>query len=237
LGLEDPVGSRLSTNAGGGNGGNRIFTVVGVVKDYHFQSLRDEITPLAIFCTESNGPGPNFLVAIRTESRNLGDLVLSVENLWNRLAVNNDPFKYKFLDESLEAQYRDEKRSGELFGIFAGLAIIIACVGLFGLAAYTAGLRTKEIGVRKVMGASVAQIVAMLSIEFTKLILIAFVLAVPMAWWGMDNWLNGFYYRTTLGISTFFIAGGSALLISWLTVSYQSIKAAIVNPVNSLRSE
>jgi putative ABC transport system permease protein len=110
-------------------------------------------------------------------------------------------------------------------------------VGLFGLAAYTAGLRTKEIGVRKVMGASVAQIVAMLSIEFTKLILIAFVLAVPMAWWGMDNWLNGFYYRTTLGISTFFIAGGSALLISWLTVSYQSIKAAIVNPVNSLRSE
>jgi len=124
-----------------------------------------------------------------------------------------------------------------LFAVFAGLAIIIACVGLFGLAAYTAGLRTKEIGVRKVMGASVGQVVVMLSMEFTKLILVAFIIAVPIAWWGMDKWLEGFYYRTSLGIWTFLMAGGAALFISWITVSYQSIRAAIVNPVNSLRNE
>lgn len=237
FGLDDPIGSRLTVAGVGAGGVNQVFTVIGVVKDYHFQSLRDEITPLAIFSAENNGQAANFLVAIRAEGRNLSDVVPQVENLWKTLVQNDEPFKYEFLDQSLEAQYNDEKRSGELFGIFAGLAIIIACVGLFGLAAYTAGLRTKEIGVRKVMGASVIQVVVMLSIEFTKLIAIAFILAVPLAWWGMDTWLSGFYYRTSLGVGIFLIAGGSALLISWLTVSYQSIKAAVVNPVKSLRSE
>jgi len=235
LNIQDPIGARLTSQ--GGNGQVRVFTVVGVVKDYHFQSLRDEITPLAIFCTESNGRNnPNFVVAIKAQGKGLANLVPGVEKLFKELAPQ-EPFKYEFLDQSFEAQYNDDRRSGELFAVFAGLAIIIACVGLFGLAAYTAGLRTKEIGVRKVMGASVGQVVVMLSMEFTKLILVAFIIAVPIAWWGMDKWLEGFYYRTSLGIWTFLMAGGAALFISWITVSYQSIRAAIVNPVNSLRNE
>jgi putative ABC transport system permease protein len=135
------------------------------------------------------------------------------------------------------AQYESEARAGQIFGVFSGLAIIIACVGLFGLAAYTASLRTKEIGVRKVLGATVGSVVFLLSKEFTKLILIAFIIAVPCAWYIMDNWLQGFAYRTELGPGVFLLAGLTALLISWVTVSYQSIKAAIVNPVKSLRSE
>jgi putative ABC transport system permease protein len=135
------------------------------------------------------------------------------------------------------ANYEAEQRAGTLFNVFSTIAIVIACVGLFGLAAYTASLRTKEIGVRKVMGASVSSVIILLTRDFTKLILLAFVFAVPLGWVIMDNWLGGFAYRTTLGIGTFLLAGGLALLISWLTVSYQSIKAAVKNPVNSLRSE
>src|SRR4030095_15668210 len=123
------------------------------------------------------------------------------------------------------------------FAIFSTLAIIIACVGLFGLSAYTASLRTKEIGVRKAMGASVESIVLLLSKEFTRLILVAFVLSVPIAWYIMNQWLSGFAYRIDIGINVFLIAGLTALVISWITVSYQSIKAAIVNPIRSLRSE
>src|SRR5688572_5944415 len=147
------------------------------------------------------------------------------------------PFKYTFLDSNLMASYEAEQRAGTLFNVFSTIAIVIACVGLFGLAAYTASLRTKEIGVRKVMGASVGSVIFLLTRDFTKLILIAFVLAVPLSWIIMDNWLESFAYRTTLGIGTFLAAGLSALVISWLTVSYQSIKAAIKNPVKSLRSE
>jgi putative ABC transport system permease protein len=162
--------------------------------------------------------------------------VAQVEAQWKKL-IPGEPFNYLFFDQNLQAQYENEKRAGQIFGVFSGLAIIIACVGLFGLAAYTASLRTKEIGVRKVLGASVGNVVFLLSKEFTKLILIAFMIAIPFAWYIMENWLQGFAYRTELGPGVFFIAGTAALLISWITVSYQSIKAAIVNPVKSLRSE
>jgi len=141
------------------------------------------------------------------------------------------------LDENLKQGYLEEQRSGKLFAVFSGLAIAIACVGLFGLSAYTASLRTKEIGIRKVLGSSVSGVVILLSKDFTKLVLIAFVLAVPLSWWMMDTWLKGFAYRVDLGINSFIVAGVLALAIAWLTVSYQSIKAAIVNPVKSLKSE
>ncbi len=147
-----------------------------------------------------------------------------------------NPFKYLFLDQNPNRQYDAEQRASNIFAVFSGLAIIIACVGLFGLAAYTTNLRTKEIGVRKVLGASVGSIVFLLSKDLIRLILVAFALAVPLAWYMMDNWLSGFAYRTSLGIGVFLIAGVTSLIISWLTVSYQSIKAAIVNPVKSLRS-
>jgi len=151
--------------------------------------------------------------------------------------VPEQPFKYEFLDDNLNQGYAEEQRSGKMFAVFSGLAIIIACVGLFGLSAYTASLRTKEIGIRKVLGSSVGNVVVLLSKDFTKLVLIAFFLAVPLSWWMMDTWLKGFAYRINLGATSFVIAGVLALGIAWLTVSYQSIKAAIVNPVKSLKSE
>lgn len=236
LELKDPIGKKISQVQRRPDGNVTVeFTIIGVIKDFNFQSLRDEITPLTIQSLESFG-GPAGFAYIKLRSENFNATVGQVEAQWKKI-VPGEPFKYLFFDQNLNAQYENEKRAGLLFGVFSGLAIIIACVGLFGLAAYTASLRTKEIGVRKVLGASVSSVVILLSKEFTKLILIAFVIAVPFGWYIMSNWLEGFAYRTDLGPRVFLIAGITALLISWITVSYQSVKAAIVNPVNSLRSE
>jgi putative ABC transport system permease protein len=173
---------------------------------------------------------------VRVEPGDHQNLVRELESKWTQM-IPDQPFRYTYLDEDLKAHYDSEKRAGKVFAIFASLAIIIACVGLFGLSAYTASLRTKEIGVRKVLGATVGSVVLLLSIEFSKLILIAFVLSVPVAWYAMDQWLGGFAYRIDVGAGVFIVAGAASLAISWITVSYQSIKAAIVNPVKSLRSE
>jgi putative ABC transport system permease protein len=236
MGIEDPIGKKLSQVQRRPEGNVTIqYTIIGVIKDFNFQTLRDPITPLAIQSTESGNGGVNYAYA-RVKGKNLTRVVEQAESKWKQIAPDQ-PFKYVFLDQNLKAQYDAEKRSGEVFGIFSGLAIIIACVGLFGLAAYTASLRTKEIGVRKVMGASVTSVVFLLSKDFTKLILIAFLAATPLSWYVMNNWLQGFAYRIDLGPGVFAMAGLTALLISWITVSYQSIKAAIVNPVKSLRSE
>jgi putative ABC transport system permease protein len=236
LGLKDPIGKRLSQVQRNENGTVTIqYTIIGIVKDFNFLSLRDPITPLAIMNTESFGGGAGY-VYIRLKAKDVGSVIAEAETKWKTL-VPEETFKYVFLDENINTQYENEKRAGEVFGIFSGLAIIIACVGLFGLAAYTATLRTKEIGVRKVLGASVGNVVFLLSKDFTKLILIAFVLAVPLSWYIMNSWLQDFAYRIELGPGVFLLAGSAALLISWITVSYQSIKAAIVNPIKSLRSQ
>jgi putative ABC transport system permease protein len=212
-----------------------FFTIIGVVKDFNFQSLRDPITPLTIRSVESFGGGGAYVMA-KVKGRDLITVVENIEEKWKAI-VPDQLFKFVFLDQNLMDQYEAEKQAGQVFAIFSSLAIIIACVGLFGLSAYTASLRTKEIGVRKVMGASVGSIVLLLSKEFTKLILIAFVLSIPIAWYLMNQWLSGFAYRIQLGVGIFLLAGLTALIISWITVSYQSIKAAIVNPIKSLRSE
>jgi putative ABC transport system permease protein len=241
LGLKDPVGQRLS-NADLFRGNQdlekeRIFTVVGVVNNFHFQSLRDEITPLVIFNYEvfNRHPNSNF-IAVRIKEGKQQEAIAMVTHIWKEL-VPKRPFKYEFLEDTLNKGYAQERQSGRVFRVFSGLAIIIACVGLFGLSAFTAGQRTKEIGIRKVLGASVPGVVLLLSRDFTKLVLIALVLAVPFAWYLMDSWLSGFAYRISIGMDSFLLAGLVALAIAWLTVSYQSIKAAIVNPVNSLRRE
>ncbi|HEY5823645.1 MAG TPA: ABC transporter permease [Cyclobacteriaceae bacterium] len=236
LELKDPIGKKLNQVQRTPNGNVTIsYTIIGVIKDFNFQSLRDHITPLALQSNESFGGGVGYVYA-RVKAGELNNAVKKIEQKWREL-VPGETFKYKFLDENLKAIYESEQRAGTLFGVFSGLAIIIACVGLFGLAAYTASLRTKEIGVRKVLGASVTTVVLLLSKDFTKLILIAFVLAVPIGWYIMSQWLEGFAFRTSLSVWTFLSAGGIALFISWLTVSYQSIKAAVRNPVKSLRSE
>lgn len=234
--IKDPIGKKLKQIQRTPQGSVEVFyTIIGVIKDFNFQSLRDPITPLTIQSVESFGGGAAYVIA-RVKGETLTSTIENIEAKWKELAPDQ-LFKFVFLDQNLMAQYEAEKQAGRVFAIFSSLAIVIACVGLFGLSAYTASLRTKEIGVRKVMGASVPSIVLLLSKEFTKLILVAFVLSVPIAWYLMSQWLSGFAYRIQLGVGIFLFAGFIALLISWLTVSYQSIKAAIVNPIKSLRSE
>jgi putative ABC transport system permease protein len=241
----NPIGSKLRQVVQGPNGPITLtFTVIGVIKDFNFQSLRDKITPLTIQSKETFGANTQYVFA-KINSNDVSSVIAAAKSKWDDVIsitrregeAADQPFKYTFLDSNLMAAYEAEQRAGTLFNVFSTIAIVIACVGLFGLAAYTASLRTKEIGVRKVMGASVGSVILLLTRDFTKLILIAFVFAVPLGWIIMHNWLEGFAYRTTLGAGTFLLAGGLALLISWLTVSYQSIKAAIRNPVSSLRSE
>jgi putative ABC transport system permease protein len=238
MGLADPVGRKMSNVAANPDGTTttRYFTIIGIVKNFHFQSLRDEITPLVLYSNEAFGRTNNGFVAVRLKSGSFNQALSKIESKWREF-VPEQPFKYEFLDDNLSQGYAEEQRSGKLFSVFSGLAIIIACVGLFGLSAYTASLRTKEIGIRKVLGASVSGVLILLSKDFTKLVLIAFVLATPLAWWMMHEWLGSFAYRIEMGAGSFLSAGAIALLIAWLTVSYQSIKAAIVNPVKSLKSE
>ena len=233
-GLSDPIGKKIYGNQL--NPPAKIpLTVVGIVDDFHYMSLRDEITPLVIMANGSPF-GFNFNYAIKIKSDNMPTTIKQIGEKWDMLA-ENQPYKYDFLDTRLNEQYKDEQASGMLFGIFSILAIFIACVGLFGLAAYTANQKTKEIGIRKVLGSSVWHVVLLLTKHFTILVVISLVIAIPIIYYAMNNWLSSFAYRTSIGITTFVIAGSSAMLIAWLTVSYQSFKAAIVNPVDSLSNE
>ncbi len=237
MGLENPVGRKLiDMQERDGQNVGVPFVVVGVVKDFNFMSLRDKVTPLVIQSNEAFGGGNQFFVT-RIKSGQIPDAIKSIEAKWKELQPE-EPFKFLFLDENLNAQYMIEQQSGKLFAVFSGLAILVSCIGLFALSAYITSLRTKEIGVRKVLGSSVANVVLLLSMDFTKMILIAFALAVPVAWYVMETWwLQNFAYRITIGVWIFLVSGASALVIAWLTVSYQSIKAAIQNPIGALRSE
>ncbi len=176
------------------------------------------------------------MTALRIKAANFSEAVVSIENTWKKF-VNNRPFHYSFLDQTLAKQYHSEQTMQKIFTIFSSLAILIACMGLLGLAAFTTQQRTKEISVRKVLGASATNIVAMLSKDFLKLVLIAALLAFPISWWGMYKWLQGFEYKIAMGWWVFVIAALAATFIALFTISYQAIKAAIANPVKSLRSE
>jgi putative ABC transport system permease protein len=242
---EDPIGQKLSHVLRTEQGNQTVvYTIIGVIKDFNFQSLRDKITPLTIQSNESPQAFTQYVYA-RLNSTEYPAILKQVEAKWQeQVSITRQPgepaempFKYQFLEDNLIAAYEAEQRAGTLFKVFSTLAIAIACVGLFGLAAYTANLRTKEIGIRKVMGASISSVILLLTKEFTKLIIIAFLLAAPVSYLMMDEWLSGFAFRTNLGLGTFAIAGALALGISWLTVSYQSVKAALKNPVKSLKSE
>lgn len=237
LGLEEPIGSKLKSNIDGPNGPRPVmFTIIGVVKDFNFISLREEITPLVIQSNELFGGGMQYVVA-RVKGGAVQQAIQSVEAKWNSIATGQ-PFKFSFLDENLSKQYHAEQQTGKLFSVFSALAVFVACIGLFALSAYITSLRTKEIGVRKVLGASVASVVFLLSKDFTRMILVAFILAVPFAWYVMENWwLQNFAYRIQISVWIFLVAGGMALLIAWITVSYQAIQAAIKDPVKSLRYE
>ncbi|QJD78653.1 ABC transporter permease [Spirosoma rhododendri] len=209
----------------------KTYTVIGVVKDFHFRSLHEAIAPLVMALTPDQG---TLIVKVKTDD--VAGLLASLKTEWENLATDT-PFTYSFLDRRYNETYLAEQKTGRILGIFAGLTIFVACLGLFGLAAFTAEQRTKEIGVRKVLGASVVSIITLLSRDFVKLVLIAIVIASPVAYYAMNRWLSNFAYRIDISWWVFVLAGLLAVSIALLTVSFQSIRAALVNPVKSLRSE
>ncbi len=235
LGLKDPIGQQItSPDQVRHDGTPVIFTVVGVVRDFHYQSLHQKITPL-YFNYNSAAAGNNLMV-VRINSDNFQSVLSQIENKWNGF-VKEQPFHYTFLDQKVAEQYAAEQTTQRLFTVFSALAIFIACIGLMGLAAYATQQRFREIGVRKVLGASVTGIITMLSVDFLKLILWSVLLAFPVAWWVMHSWLQSFAYRITVSWWIFLLAGLMSVVIAMLTISFQAVKAALMNPVKSLRSE
>jgi putative ABC transport system permease protein len=210
------------------------FQVIGVMEDYHQNSLHEEIRPTLFQLIDSTKFCDNMLIAASSE--NFSETIKSVEKIW-RAQVSDTPFEYSFLDDNIQKLYKEDRRTSKIITTFALIAMIICSLGLYGLSSYMAERRFKEIGIRKVMGASVRQIVAMMSAEFVKLVLIAFVFAVPIAWYGMGKWLQGFAYRIEINWLVFGLAGIIALAIALVTVSFESIKSAMGDPVKSLRSE
>lgn len=230
LDFKDPIGQKIYSNAPGQTE-QQVYTIVGVVKNFNFESLRKNIGPLCFSLGRETGS-----TAFRVSTTGVQDLVKQIETRWKAMSPGL-AFRYRFLDESFNAMYRDEQQVGRLALSFGVIAIVIACMGLFGLATFMAEQRTKEIGIRKVMGASVTGVVRMLSADFVKLVLIAFVVAAPVAWYVMNLWLKDFAYRINIGWWVFAVAGGLALIIAICTVSFQAIKAALTNPVKALRTE
>jgi len=205
--------------------------IIGVVKDFNFKSLRENVPPLIISLAPNMG-----VLSIRIKTADIPGLLAQVKNKWKDVS-RNQQFNYSFMDQDFDAIYRSEQRMGAISIAFTSLAIIIACLGLFGLAAYAAEQRTKEIGIRKVLGAKVSTIVTMLSKDFIKLVVVSIVIATPFAWWAMQKWLQSFAYRQDIQWWVLVSAGFGAILIAFITISFQAIKAAISDPVNSLRSE
>ncbi|HEY5406483.1 MAG TPA: ABC transporter permease [Ginsengibacter sp.] len=208
------------------------FKIIGVVANYHQLGLNKAMLPV-MFIPK---PAVNNFYSIKFQTANVHQTIASVEKVWNKYFPEN-PFSYFFLDELYNAQYKSDSQFGKVFGLFSFLAIIIACFGLLGLSAYNVLQRTKEIGIRKVLGASTGHLIYLLSKDFLLLVGIAFIVAVPVTWFVMKGWLNDFAYRINISWWIFLIAGFIALLIALLTVSFQAIKAAIANPVKSLRTE
>ncbi len=211
----------------------RKGTIIGVVKDFNFRSLHQVVEPLTL---RYGYPENLSRISVSIKGNNIQATLTHLRKTWDRM-VPQRPFMYHFLDESFSVQYEADQHFGQLFTFFSCLAICIACLGLFGLSTFMAQQRVKEIGVRKVLGSSISGIVLLLSKDFIKLILIAIVIAIPICWWAMNHWLQGFAYRITIGPVVFIEAGMVALSIALATMAWQSIKAAMSNPINSLRNE
>ena len=231
LGYQNPLDHFIYTPANSQLTKLNKLHIVGVVKDFNFKSLKENVPPLLLNYQPNMG-----VMSIRIKSADIPGLLSQVKNKWQAVSPGQQ-FSYSFMDQQFDAIYRSEQRMGAISIAFTSLAIIIACLGLFGLAAYAAELRTKEIGVRKVLGASVSTIVTMISKDFIKLVLISIIIATPIAWWAMQKWLQSFAYRQNMQWWVIAVAGFAAIIIAFITISFQSIKAALMNPVTSLRSE
>ncbi len=228
FGWDNAIGKRL--------GGN--LYVIGVVKDFHYASLRFQINPLVLFPPDEPNPARRTRdnLSIRIAPHNIDETLAFIKNKFEAI-FPNDVFEYRFFDEDFDWMYRQEIRVAKTIGYFSIIAIFIACLGLFGLASFMAEQRTKEIGIRRTLGATIPGITLLLSKEFTKWIVIAYIIALPLGYFIMNSWLQKFAYRTSMGFLIFLITGILALVIALLTVSYQSVKAALANPVDSLRYE
>ena len=216
---------------------NTMGHVIGVMADFHFESLRQKIVPVILInpVITPNNSLFNYL-SIKVAGNNIPGALASIEKTWKRY-LPEIPYQYSFLDEKFTQLYESEQRQGTIFTVFACIAIFIACLGLFGLSAFAITQRVKEIGVRKVLGANVSSIVTLLSKDFLKLVLVAAIIAFPVAWYAMTHWLQDFAYRINIRWWVFVLAAVLALVVALVTVSFQAIKAAIANPVKSLRTE
>lgn len=212
-------------------GDNRPGYVKGVVKDFHFQSLHNAIQPLVLFPSSWSS-----LLMVKLDGNHLSQTIAGMGEEWKKL-VPHRPFEYRFMDDAFNEMYNSENRLAKVLSVFAGIAIVLACLGLFGLSSFSAQQRIKEIGIRKVLGASLVQIVTILSKEFILLSLIAFILAFPIGWWAVNLWLQDFSYRITIHWSLFAVTGIATILLALVTVAFRAVKAALANPVKSLRTE
>lgn len=224
LGLEEPIGARIQNF-------QRIWTVVGVMEDFHFENLREKVGPLALAGTSFGE-----IITVKMETQDMSAFLEDVTNIWDQF-MPNQPIRYTFLDESFSRMYEDVQRTANVFTTFAVLAVIVACLGLFGLSAFLAEQRTKEISIRKVLGASFNRILVLLTQNFLILLSVSLVISIPIGWYLMSEWLTEFEYRVDLGWDVFLLAGVIVALISLITISFESIKALFVNPVKGLRSE
>ncbi|HMQ49083.1 MAG TPA: ABC transporter permease [Saprospiraceae bacterium] len=237
LGFEDPIGKKIYTLPDVGPDAAmtpesfQALTIIGVVKDFHWESMRENIGPLCLLLGNSSSH-----ISLRYQAGKTEAVISALEDHWRNMAPGQ-PFSYQFMDESFAEMYQSEQKIGAIGAGFALLSILISCLGLFGLASFMAEQRTKEIGIRKVLGAQVGGLIALLSKDYLRLVTIALVIAGPIAWWAMNRWLQDFAYRIEISWWVFIVAGVAAVLIALLTVSYQAIKAALANPVKSLRSE
>ena len=223
--LEDPIGKRFKLQ-------ETMGTIIGVVKDFHFASMRQKIEPAIFYYNRLD----HYKLYIKTTGKDAPKAIAALSGQWKKYNADFS-FEYNFLDEAYNNLYKSEEKTELLLNIFAAIAIFISCLGLLGLATYTAQVRTREIGVRKVLGANIGSIIRLLAMNFLKLVFIAILIAVPVAWYLTDKWLQDFAYRINISWTVFAIAGVLAMLIAILTISFQSIRAAIANPVKSLRTE
>jgi putative ABC transport system permease protein len=223
MGFKNPIGERM--------GNWRMYTVIGVVEDFHFDDMRQEIRPLT-FTLDKGGD----IVSVKVKSKNMAGALQSINNVWNKF-MPHQPFRYSFMDESYARMYDQVDRMGKIFASFASLAILVACLGLFALSAFMVEQRSKEISIRLVMGASVKNIFRLLTQNFVQLVLVSFVVAAPVAWYMMTKWLEDYKYKITITWDVFVISGIISVIIALLTISYQSVSAALANPANRLRSE
>src|SRR6478736_6404590 len=226
MGLKDPIGTEVTS-------GDEKYRIVGVVKDIVMESPYSPIKPTLYI---SYSQSLNWITLKLSSSKSASESLSTIKSVFKK-HVPSAPFDYKFVDEEYAKKFNDEERVGKLATLFSVLAIVISCLGLFGLASFVAEQRTKEIGIRKVLGATVSGVVVLISKDFTRLIILAFVLASPLACWAMNNWLKAYSYRINVEWWILAIAGTVTLVVALLVVSFQAIKAAVSNPVKALRSE